>query len=139
MAKPDARDLPERSACLKNLLAFVDSDMLQLFVFAPRLIAQIAPPNRDTLKNSKTWSVLGARGGTKPLSKSVYGCLANILIFRGIGIVLVFPCPQACVTIRVQWWYQKWDCSYGAPDGQSREDDKGGTAWRWRRSSSRRL
>jgi hypothetical protein len=36
MAKPYARDLPERSACLKNLLAFVDSDMLQLFVFALR-------------------------------------------------------------------------------------------------------
>ena len=50
------------------------------------------------------------RRGAKLLSKSVYGCLANILIFRDIGIVLVFPCPQACATIRVQWWYQKWDC-----------------------------
>jgi hypothetical protein len=57
------------------------------------------------------------RGGTKLLPKSVYGCLANILIFGGIGIVLVFPCPQSYVTIRVQWWYQKWDCSGGAPDG----------------------
>jgi hypothetical protein len=64
MAKPYARDLSEHSACPKKICSpFTIPTCSNSLFLRCILIAQMAPPIRDTLQNAKTWSALGARGG----------------------------------------------------------------------------
>ncbi len=84
MAKPYARDLPERSACPKKVARpFSLPACSNSLILSCVLIDQMDPFDRDTLQNAKTLRLLGAQGRNRTTDTVIFSHVLYQLSYLG--------------------------------------------------------